>query len=120
MFLNVSAIQSSFWISGSDASPGPAYVSLVHEYDAPMYPSKSVPTVLFRFMSMPHAVREAGSVFVYGRPVAGLIRGVQKFGRERVVGLLAADDAVVRHVFALLTRSCASSSARRRGSTTAG
>ena len=36
MFLNVSATQSSFLISGSDASPGPAYVSLVHEYDAPM------------------------------------------------------------------------------------
>ena len=36
MFLNVSAIQSSFWISGSDASDGPAYTSLVHEVDAPM------------------------------------------------------------------------------------
>ena len=36
MFSNVSAIQSSFWISGSDASAGPAYTSLMHECDAPM------------------------------------------------------------------------------------
>ncbi len=36
MFVNVSAIQSSFLISGSDASPGPANISLLHEYDAPM------------------------------------------------------------------------------------
>ena len=36
MFENVSATQSSFLISGSEASHGPAYVSLVHECDAPM------------------------------------------------------------------------------------
>ena len=36
MLSNVSAIQSSFWISGSDASPGPAKTSLMHEVDAPM------------------------------------------------------------------------------------
>ena len=36
MFLNVSAIQSSFWISGSDASLRPVKTSLVHEVDAPM------------------------------------------------------------------------------------
>ncbi len=36
MFLNVSATQSSFLISGSDASDGPVYVSPVHENDAPM------------------------------------------------------------------------------------
>ena len=36
MFLNLSATQSSFLISGSDASAGPANTSLVHEYDAPM------------------------------------------------------------------------------------
>src|SRR5687767_4063081 len=78
MLLNVSAIQSSFWISGSEASAGPVYVSLVHECDAPMYPSKSVPNVLFRFRSTPHALREAGSVFVYGTLVPGLTRGVQK------------------------------------------
>ena len=35
--------------------------------------------MLLRFRSTPHAVREAGSVFVYGAPVAGLTRGVQKF-----------------------------------------
>jgi hypothetical protein len=64
-------------ISGSEASDGPVYVSLVHEYDAPMYPSKIVPTVLLRLLSTPHRFREAGSVFVYGSPVDGLIRGVQ-------------------------------------------
>src|SRR3954471_2294278 len=78
MFLNVSAIQSSFRISGSDASNGPAYVSVVHDVDAPMKPSKIVANVLLRFISTPHAVREAGSLFVYGSPVAGLVRGVQK------------------------------------------
>ena len=36
MFVNLSATQSSFLISGSDASAGPANTSLVHEYDAPM------------------------------------------------------------------------------------
>ena len=36
MLSNVSAIHSSFLISGSDASAGPAYTSLVHECDAPM------------------------------------------------------------------------------------
>ena len=36
MFLNVSAIQSSFLISGSEASTGPANVSLTQEFDAPM------------------------------------------------------------------------------------
>ena len=44
--------------------------------------------MLFRFSSTPHAVREAGSEFVYGRPVAGLIRGVQKsaaFGSSDVL-----------------------------------
>jgi hypothetical protein len=49
----------------------------VHEYDAPMYPSKIVPTVLLRLLSTPHRFREAGSVFVYGSPVDELIRGVQ-------------------------------------------
>jgi len=34
--------------------------------------------VLLRFASTPHAVREAGSLFVYGTPVDGLTRGVQK------------------------------------------
>src|SRR4029077_4376865 len=77
MFLNVSATHSSFWISGSDASAGPANTSLVHEYDAPMYPSKIVPTVLLRFRSTPHALREPGSLFTYGPPVSGLTRGVQ-------------------------------------------
>src|SRR5215211_5071294 len=66
MFVNVSAIQSSFLISGSEASPGPANVSLVHENDAPMKPSKIVPTVLLRFSSTPQAFREPGSVLVYG------------------------------------------------------
>src|SRR5918994_1115887 len=79
MFLNVSAIQSSFWISGSEASDGPAYVSLVHECDAPIYPSNRVPNVLLRFRSTPHAVRKPGSVAVYGTPVAGLTRACQKF-----------------------------------------
>ena len=46
MFLNVSAIQSSFLISGSDASPGPAYVSPVQVCDAPMKPSKIVVSAL--------------------------------------------------------------------------
>ena len=36
MFLNVSAIQSSFLISGSEPSDGPAKTSLTHEFDAPM------------------------------------------------------------------------------------
>ena len=36
MFLNVSAIQNSFWISGSEASNGPANTSLTHDVDAPM------------------------------------------------------------------------------------
>ncbi len=34
--------------------------------------------MLLRLLSTPHAVREPGSVFVYGRPVLGLVRGVQK------------------------------------------
>src|SRR5215211_232663 len=79
MFLNVSATQSSFLISGSEASPGPANTSLVHENDAPMKPSKIVPTVLLRFSSTPHAFFEPGSVLVYGSPVPGLILGAQKF-----------------------------------------
>ena len=36
MLSNVSAIHNSLRISGSDASPGPAKTSLVHECDAPM------------------------------------------------------------------------------------
>ena len=36
MLSNVSAIQSSLRISGSEASAGPVNTSLVHEYDAPM------------------------------------------------------------------------------------
>ena len=36
MLSNVSAIQSSFRISGSEASDGPVYVPLVQECDAPM------------------------------------------------------------------------------------
>jgi hypothetical protein len=36
MLSNVSAIQSSFLISGSEASAGPVKTSLVHECDAPM------------------------------------------------------------------------------------
>ena len=36
MLSNVSAIHSSLRISGSEASPGPANTSLVHDYDAPM------------------------------------------------------------------------------------
>ena len=36
MFLNVSAIQNSFWISSSDASERPVKTSLVHELEAPM------------------------------------------------------------------------------------
>src|ERR687896_1679445 len=80
MFLNVSAIQSSFRISGSEASDGPVYTSLVHEYDAPMKPSKIVPNVLLRFRSTPHRLRDAGSLLMYGAPVEGFTRGVQKFG----------------------------------------
>ena len=33
------AIQSMFALSGSLSSLGPAYVPLVHELDAPLYPS---------------------------------------------------------------------------------
>ena len=36
MFVNLSATQSSFLISGSDASAGPGEHVVVHEYDAPM------------------------------------------------------------------------------------
>ena len=36
MFLNLSATHSSFWISGSDASAGPANTSLLQLNDAPM------------------------------------------------------------------------------------
>ena len=36
MFLNVSAIQSSFWISGSEASNGPENTSRGTLFDAPM------------------------------------------------------------------------------------
>src|SRR5919106_4745088 len=79
MLSNVSATHSSFWISGSDASAGPAYVPLVHECDAPMKPSKIVPTVLLRLLSTPQALRDPGSVAVYGSPVPGLMRGMPKF-----------------------------------------
>ena len=34
--------------------------------------------MLLRFMSVPQAVRDAGSEFVYGAPVTGLSAGVQK------------------------------------------
>jgi hypothetical protein len=36
MFGNESATQSSFLISGSEASAGPVYTSLVQDVDAPM------------------------------------------------------------------------------------
>src|SRR5215218_5996881 len=78
MFVNVSAIHSSFLISGSDASCGPAYVSLVQDLEAPMYPSKIVANVLLRLRSTPHWFRDAASVFVYGAFVEGLTCGVQK------------------------------------------
>src|SRR5687767_7749908 len=78
MFGNVSAIQSSFWISGSDASLGPVKVSLMQECDAPMKPSNSVANVLLRFRSTPHAVRAAGSIAVLGTPVSNCARGDQK------------------------------------------
>ena len=57
MPLNVSGIQSSFLISGSEASNGPENVSLVHDELAPEKPSKSVPTVLLRLRSTPHELR---------------------------------------------------------------
>src|ERR671922_656056 len=84
MFLNVSAIQSSFLISGSDASDGPANTSLVHECDAPMYVcppnvSKIVPTVLLRFRSTPQASRAAGSLPMNGLLPGGGERNCQKF-----------------------------------------
>src|SRR5215208_4960897 len=77
MFLNVCAIQYSFLISGSDASDGPANTSLVHELDAPTYPSKTVPRVLLRFRATPIAFRAAGSLMVV--LVTGAGAGVQKF-----------------------------------------
>ena len=59
---------------------------------------RSSPTVLLRFRSTPHRLREAGSVLTYGTPLSGLRPRRPEVGRERVVGLLAALDAVVRQV----------------------
>ena len=64
MFVKFSTSQISFWISGSEASDGPAYVSLVQLDDAPEYPSKRVPTVLLRFRSTPQELRPAGMPLV--------------------------------------------------------
>ncbi len=57
MPLNVSGIQCSFLISGSEASNGPAKVSPVQPEPAPAKPSNSVPTVLLRLRSTPHELR---------------------------------------------------------------
>ena len=48
-------------ISGSEASNGPANVSLVQFVLAPAKPSKSVPIVLLRLRSVPHELRLATS-----------------------------------------------------------
>jgi hypothetical protein len=60
MFWKVSTIHCSFLISGSETSDGPAYVSLVQLEEAPEYPSKKLPTELFRFRSTPQELRLDG------------------------------------------------------------
>src|SRR5688572_9803699 len=66
---SVSTIQASFRASGSETSFGPAKTSLVHECDAPTYPSKIVPSDWLRFRSTPHALRESASVLTGVAPL---------------------------------------------------
>src|SRR3954462_7451104 len=72
MFGKLASSATSFLSSGWLSSPGPAYVSLVQEDEAPCYPSNSEPTEKPRLSSMPQLPREAGSNDVEATSPPGL------------------------------------------------
>ena len=97
MFLNVSAIQSSFLISGSDASDGPANTSLVHDRRTDVAVDERPERVVAVHVGAPgvpgcRVVERLGdSSREQVRPRRPEVR------RVRVVGLETADHAPVGH-----------------------